>query len=119
MQKCNTCFRKSSKQEHQCIVCNNFYETVELTAKHQRDRGHIGGHHPDGGPLTRTRATTRNGRTVKYIDSKRDGANEEEEQLGLNEDDEEIVNADAGYVSSEPPTMKGAKRRNDSIARGW
>jgi hypothetical protein len=59
MDKCDICFKKSSKQQHQCIVCNNVYETIEMTAKHQRDRGHIGGHHPMVGPLTRTRTANR------------------------------------------------------------
>jgi hypothetical protein len=119
MEKCAVCFKKSSKQEHQCIVCNNVYETAEMTAKHQKDRGHIGGHHPNGGPLTRTRTTARGGRQVVQVTGTRDGTNNDEELLGLNEDEEEaIVDADDDEAETPPPppqtTTNSAKRANDN-----
>lgn len=40
---CRTCFARSGR--HQCLHCNENYETLELLLQHQRSRQHFGGHY--------------------------------------------------------------------------
>lgn len=38
---------------HMCVVCNNVYSSIADLERHQKERGHIGGHFQSIGPLKR------------------------------------------------------------------
>jgi len=119
MIKCLVCRKKSADGSvHECTVCANTYHSVEDCEKHQRQRGHIGGHFVVSGPLKRATVANRGAVKVTNIPNKRDGADEEEEQLGLadGDADEEIVDNDLGDEKKPPPALRSSapKRANDT-----
>ena len=102
--RCNICHKLSSKGEHQCIVCDTVYRTVQDLENHQFSRQHLGGHNKSSGPLA-----ARNAR--------RTGVDEEEEQLNLptlsdadgdpEVDDERIdLEKDSEDIERRPPPRK-------------
>ena len=122
MQKCTVCGKRSSKAEHRCIVCDNVYGDVDALAKHQKDRGHIGGHYPDGGPLTRPSRQSNARSSRRRLIERRDGLDEEEERLGLNEDADDLLVDDvdgADDVRAPPPLGRSggekAPRSNTNV----
>ena len=118
MQKCTVCGKRSSKAERRCIVCDNVYGDVDALAKHQKVRGHIGGHYPDGGPLTRPSRQSNARSSRRRLIERRDGLDEDEERLGLNEDADDLLVDDvtARTVCARRHRSAGAAARRHRVA---
>jgi hypothetical protein len=114
--KCAVCHKRSSKGEHQCIVCNNIYSNVNDLIAHHTARQHIGGHYPSEGPLVTKRR-------------RRSGVDEAEEALDVpdlggdddvdpevEQNDEDVVNDD-DTIALPPPTLTKSSTKRKGLCR--
>jgi hypothetical protein len=121
MIKCTICMKKSATgTRHRCIVCDNEYDDVAATAKHCLDRGHPGGHHPQGSVLMKARQNRGKGRHSVLKSVQLADEDEDEDKIGLNEDanDLVVIPKDDDITGDEaPPVLSASTSSKRKIGR--